>query len=266
MKNLEELRIIITGASSGIGRATAIALSAYNIRMVLTSRHKDALTAVANEITSKNENCPKPVIIPCDLTNSKDIQDMINTSKYVLGRIDVLINNAGWGVYGKSELFTMSDFRQVMEINYFGTLQCMFDTIKLMKQQGHGHIINISSVAAIHGVPYLSAYSASKAALSTLSQGLRAELNESNIKISIVYPGYTQTNFFKNEKKVGSAVRPKGKYMSPEKVAKTIINTLKKGKKDRVLTIEGKLLAFCNNLFPDLVERVMKSIAVKLSS
>jgi short-subunit dehydrogenase len=265
MKNLGNKRIIITGASSGIGKATAIMLSHYNVRMVLTSRNFEALNRVSDEIIKNNPGCPRPFVIPCDMTKPDEIRNMIHTSNYLLGKIDVLINNAGWGVYGESELFTMNDFRQVMEVNYFGTITCMYEALKFMKEEGSGHILNISSVAALHGVPYLSAYCASKSALTTLSQGLKAELNGTNIEISIIYPGYTQTDFFRNEKKVGKAVRPDRKFMPPEKVAKTILNTIIKGRKDHILSLEGKLLYLCRGLFPKLVEKVMRNIALKLS-
>jgi short-subunit dehydrogenase len=134
-----------------------------------------------------------------------------------------------------------------------------------MKETGKGLIINIASVAAMHGIPYAGAYSASKAALVALSQSFRAELAKSGISIMIVYPGYTQTNFFKIEKKVGGARRPTGPYTPVTKVARSIIKAIESERLDLVLSLGGKALRFSQSLMPWLAERVMQRIAYKLA-
>jgi short-subunit dehydrogenase len=116
----------------------------------------------------------------------------------------------------------------------------------------------------MYGVPYLGAYSASKAALVALSQSLRAELWQSGVSIIIVYPGYTQTAFFDHEKKVGGARRPRGPFMSPDKVALAILNAIIHGKEDLVLSLEGKALSFSQRFLPWLVDIGMARIAQKL--
>ena len=122
-------------------------------------------------------------------------------------------------------------------------------------------IVNICSVAAIHGVPYLSAYGASKAALMTFSQSLQAELNEYGISLVVVYPGYTKTRFFKSEKKVGKAVRPNGHYAPAQKVAGAITRTIERGRHELILSLEGKALAATHWILPGLARKVMKNIA-----
>ena len=125
-------------------------------------------------------------------------------------------------------------------------------------------IVNICSLAAIHGVPYLGAYSASKAALMALTQSMSAELKKYGICMVAVFPGYTDTNFFNSEKKVGKAIRPKGPYTSADKVAREIIHAIKNEKEQHILTFQGKALSVVKALFPGIVRVVMRRIAKKL--
>ena len=266
MKNLENRKILITGASSGIGKATAEALAPYNPRLILVARNSNGLSKLATDLKTRYPRISYPTCISCDITKLDEVERMANTCKRLFGTVDVLINNAGYGVYGESVQTTMEDFREVMNVNFFGAINCMYSVLPMMKKTGRGQIINIASVAALHGVPYLSAYGASKAALASVSQSLRAELFDTEIKVNVIYPGYTKTNFFKNEKKVGKAVRPSGPYMPPEKVAKGIIKTIVKSHGDRVIGREGHMLKFLNSLNPGIVEFLLKRVANKLRS
>jgi short-subunit dehydrogenase len=140
----------------------------------------------------------------------------------------------------------------------------MMEALPFLKQAEKGLVINIASVAAKHGVPYLGAYGASKAALAVVSQSFRTELKESGVSLMVVYPSYTQTDFFKNEKKVGGARRFHGPYASPLNVARAIVRAAESGKKNLVLSLEGKALTISQSVFPRLVEKVMDRIAYKL--
>jgi short-subunit dehydrogenase len=133
-----------------------------------------------------------------------------------------------------------------------------------MKKRREGIIVNVCSVAAIHGVPYMSAYGASKAALMTFSQSIQAELNEYGISLVVVCPGYTRTRFFRNEKRVGRAVRPNGRYAPAQQVARSIIHTIEHEKHKLVLSFEGKALAAIHGLFPGLARNAMEKIARNL--
>jgi len=151
-----------------------------------------------------------------------------------------------------------------MDVNFFGSIHCILEVLPHMKRRGQGHIVNIASVAAKHGVPYLGAYGAGKAAIVALSQSLRAELSGSGISVVVVYPGYTQTEFFAKEKLVGGGHRPAQPYESPEKVAKAIIRGIKKNKQEIVLSREGKTLSVAQGLLPYIVDKAMARIAHKL--
>jgi short-subunit dehydrogenase len=133
-----------------------------------------------------------------------------------------------------------------------------------MTRRGEGLIVNIASVAAKHGVPYLGAYCAGKAAFTTLSQSLRAELSGSGISVIIVYPGYTQTEFFAKEKHVGGGRRPDGPFESPERVAQKIIRGIERDKKEIVLSMEGKIMSAIQGILPRIVDKAMERIAHRL--
>jgi len=261
---IEGKRVLITGASSGIGLALTTVLARNGAVLALTSRRSDRLREVAKEIGSAFPHIPTPLAIPCDVAKKESVRKLIKDCTNHLGGIDVLINNAGISVYGDTERTSLEDFHSVMDVNFFGALHCMLEVIPDMKKQGKGIIVNIASVAAKHGVPYLAAYCASKAALVALSQSLRAELSKKGILIMIVYPGYTQTNIFKNEKKVGGAHRPPGPYVSASKVAEAIVRAIKAKKRDLFLSLEGRTLALFQELLPWLVENTMQRIASKL--
>lgn len=261
---IEDSRILITGASSGIGLALSTALARKGAVLALTSRSHDQLKEVAKEIRSAFPYIQTPIVIPCDVTIRESVQRLIQECINRLGSIDVLINNAGVSVYGNTERTTPEDFRSVMAVNFFGALHCMLEVIPGMKRQGRGLIVNIASLAAHHGVPYLGAYCASKAALVAVSQSFRAELSKSSVSIMIVYPGYTQTNIFKNEKKVGGAHRPRGPYVSPSKVAEAIVRAIENEKRDLFLSLKGRALALFQGLLPGLVEKTMQRIASEL--
>jgi short-subunit dehydrogenase len=264
MLNLKELKVLITGASSGIGRALAFEFAEKGAKLALASRKLDSLERVVEEIISFCPDTQQPLIVRCDITRRQDVRRLVMNSARHFGGIDIFINNAGVGIYGDSEFTALEDFRSVMEVNFFGAVQCMQEVLPLMKRRGKGLIVNITSVAAKHGVPYLGAYGASKAALAVFSQSLRAELSESGVSIMIVYPGYTQTNFFRNEKKVGGARRPQGPFASPKKVALAIVKAVESEKRNLVLSMEGKVLAISQSIFPGLVEKAMKRIACQL--
>jgi short-subunit dehydrogenase len=260
---LNDARIIITGASSGIGRALAYRMAAEGARIGLVARNRGRLVEVAEDIAKLYPVGPKPLVYSCDVGRMLSVSKLVRDFDLHYGGIDILINNAGTGVYGDVEKTTMKDFNMVMAVNYYGAANCMLKTLPVMKKMG-GVIVNITSVAARYGVPYLGAYGASKAALVALSQSLRAELSQSGVSIMIVYPGYTQTAFFDHEKKVGGARRPRGPFMSPEKVAQAISNAMIHGKDDLVLSREGKALTFSQRFLPWLVDIGMARIAQKL--
>jgi len=181
-----------------------------------------------------------------------------------LGGLDALVNNAGISVYGSAERTSAEHFRSVMEVNFFGAVHCMLEVLPLLREAGEGLVVNVASVAGMHGIPYLGAYGASKAALAALSQSLRAELACSGVSILVVYPGYTQTEIFRKEVNVGGARRPAGPYDSAEKAAEDIVRGMERGQGDIVLGAEGKALRIFRGVAPWFVDKAMGRMATRL--
>jgi short-subunit dehydrogenase len=264
MRKIKGKRILITGASSGIGKAMAMECARRGAVLALAARGEERLKQVGDEIRISFPQVPSPLIFPCDVVKKKEVDCLLEQCAKKMGNVDILICNAGAGVYGSTERTVSSDYEWIMDVNFFGTVHCLLSVIPLMKHAGEGLIVCVSSVAALHGVPYLGAYSASKAAVAALCQSLEAELHHLGIKLMVVFPGYTQTEFFQKEKMVGGGRRPAGPYAPPEKVARSIIEAVEKGKRQLVLSWAGKALYSTRALFPGLVAWAMRKIAARL--
>jgi short-subunit dehydrogenase len=264
MAEIRGKKVLITGASSGIGRALAFAMAEKGAVLALAARREGRLENVASDISTAFSHLPKPLVFPCDIAVKENVSWLIEESIKSMGRIDILVNNAGIGVYGFTERMSTADFRKILAVNFFGAVHCILEVLPHMTQRGEGCVVNIASVAAKYGVPYLGAYGAGKAALAVLSQSLRAELSGSGVSVVVVYPGYTQTEFFAKEKHVGGGRRPAGPYESPRRVAKKIIRGIEKNKKEIVLTTKGKVLSATQGVLPRLVDKAMARIAQRL--
>jgi short-subunit dehydrogenase len=201
--NIRKKVIIITGASSGIGLATAKLLSKQGAKLALVSRSKEKLEKLLREI-------PESIAVPTDMTKIPEIKKMIKKIKEHFGTIDVLINNAGQGYDAPIERTDIDLFRYIFNLDVIGPLIAMQQVIPLMKKQGGGVIINISSGTALMYLPNMGAYSAMKRALANISLTAREELKENNIIVSVVYPNITLTDFEKNTIKDSSLYENKG--------------------------------------------------------
>ncbi len=257
-------RVVITGASSGIGLELARLVARKGGVLLLAARRLERLQAIAAEIREASPETPMPRVAHCDVADRSCVRRLIDTAVRQLGGIDILINNAGISVYGDAEGTSLEDVCALMQVNFFGPLYGMLDALPEMKREGGGIIVNVVSVAAIHGVPYLAAYGATKAALATYGQSLRAELAETGISVINVYPSLTRTNIFAVEKRVGGARRPKRGYAPASKVARAVARAIETDKHEVVLSAEGNALAALRGLLPTLVQRTMERIAAGL--
>ena len=188
---------IVTGSSSGIGYETSLALARdgfYTFATVRNSKKADKILQVA-----KKENL-NIEIIELDVDDEKSISAAIEKIISKKQRIDVLVNNAGWGLFGSVEDVSMKDFRAQFETNFFGIISIIQKVAPIMRKQGSGVIINVSSVAGRIGFPGSPAYISSKFALEGLSESLRYELGQFGVKIIIIEPGVIKTNFFSSMK------------------------------------------------------------------
>ncbi|MBU7034531.1 MAG: SDR family oxidoreductase [Theionarchaea archaeon] len=182
---------IVTGASSGIGLATARLLTAKGARVALVSRSKDTLERISKEL-------PSSLALPADITKENTIRRMVEQTKEHFGRIDILINNAGQGYDAPIEKTNITTFRYIFELDVVGQLIAMQEVIPIMRSQGGGSIMNVSSGTALMYLPNMGAYSSAKRALVGISLTAREELKRDNIVVSVVYPYITLTNFQEN--------------------------------------------------------------------
>jgi NADP-dependent 3-hydroxy acid dehydrogenase YdfG len=183
--------ILLTGASSGIGLATARHLSALGARLALVARGADALQALAAEL-------PGSLPLPADVTKPDQAARVVEETVTRFGRIDALVNNAGRAMAKPVEHINLGEYADLLELNLLAPLRLMQLVIPRMREHGGGQIVNVSSQASTKYIPYIAGYASTKAALNTLSLTAREELAKDGIRVSVVKPGIVDSDFGKN--------------------------------------------------------------------
>jgi NAD(P)-dependent dehydrogenase (short-subunit alcohol dehydrogenase family) len=183
---LEGKRIVVTGASRGIGRRFADALVREGAHVALLARASDALDTTARELGAS------AVAIPCDIADPQSVRDAFVQVEKALGGLDILINNAGMSIVGTTETFSDSDIEQQIAVNFTGTVYTCRSAIPMLRKSSDAHIVNISSESVKAPYAMLSLYAASKAALENYSRSIRKELRDDGIRVTIIRSGYVQ--------------------------------------------------------------------------
>jgi short-subunit dehydrogenase len=244
---------VVTGASSGIGEATAREMALRGASVVLASRAVDRLEALRRKISASGGVA---LAVETDVSDRGSVEAMVGRTVGELGSLDVLVNNAGLGLSGKIAEVRTEDVRHVFEVNTIGSLNCIQSALVHMERGGR--IINISSVVGRRSIPKVGAYCASKAALGALSDALRVEVADMGISVTSVYPGTTRTSFRENSRRTRDEKRgwrPKG--VTPERVAQRIADAAEKGPRDVYVTIPDRLFVAGVTLLPGLTDRVL---------
>jgi NAD(P)-dependent dehydrogenase (short-subunit alcohol dehydrogenase family) len=192
MPKLEGQVVIITGASAGIGEQTARRLGRGGARVVISARRRDRLDSLMREIQAAGGEA---LAVAADITSADDRASLVDQTVRAFGRIDGLVNNAGYGVRGPIEIVPVDDIRRNFETNVFSLIGLSQLVIPIMRKQGAGRIINISSVAGRIARPLSSVYDSTKHALEALSDGMRGELAPFGIKVVVIEPGFILTEF-----------------------------------------------------------------------
>jgi len=254
VRELAGLRVLVTGASEGIGRAIAKEAAKRGCRVLAVARKRPDLAALAAEVAVEGGTLE---VLAGDVTRGDDHRAMAAAMTERFGGADVLINNAGIGATGHFLDSDPETLRRIFETNYFGTVELTRVFIPLLKQGTRPAIVNISSVLGRKGWPGRSLYSASKFALAGFSDALRAELDRFGVSVIVINPGLTQTNFSKNLLERKARVQLDHlRGMTAETVAAKTLDQLAADCDELTLTRQGRLLVFANRLLPGLIDRL----------
>jgi short-subunit dehydrogenase len=250
--------VIVTGASAGIGRATAVILAQSGANVVLVARSQERLDALVAELSG----CPgQRLAIAGDVGDEVLAETVMEQTIAAFGRVDVLINNAGIG--HKSALADMppADMRRLLDTNVLGLLYLTQTAVPHMKQQGSGHIINISSIVGERPLPNMGLYCASKTAVNFISRALRMELRPYHIRVTTVYPGRTVSEFgdrLLGEKSTNWSSLAR---VSAERVAEAVAKAIRTGKPHVTITWVDWLFVHISRLFPSLTDWLVEFVA-----
>jgi NADP-dependent 3-hydroxy acid dehydrogenase YdfG len=221
---------IITGASSGIGRAAALALAEKGLRLSLLARSESVLSEVAEAAGDRGASDVRRFV--CDVRDEAEVDRAVASTLDRFGRIDVLINSAGLSLNGELDGYSLEDWRTVIDTNLTGTFLTCRAVVPAMKRRGGGQIINISSGAGRNGIKEMSAYCASKFGVIGLTESFALEVRNHNIRVSVLIPGSVATDFSRVAKRDGSRDRDEGGSreigysMTSEEVASVIVAML----------------------------------------
>ena len=257
MQTFQDKVVWITGASSGIGKALALALNAQGAKLVLSARNEAALQEVAAQ-------CKEAFVLPLDLGNSSNFPELAQQVLDKYGSIDFLINNGGNSQRATADETSLDIARQLMEVNYFGPMALTKAVLPIMKKQGNGHIVVLSSIAGKFGFYLRSSYSAAKHALHGFFDSLRLEEEKNGISVTIVCPGKINTNMSINALKGDGTAHAKmdrsmDQGMSAEECARQIIVAVA-AKKEEVLIggkeiLAAKIKRFSPKLFGKIIRK-----------
>ncbi|HEY0723535.1 MAG TPA: SDR family oxidoreductase [Pyrinomonadaceae bacterium] len=213
--DLSNKTAIVTGGTKGIGRAIAKSLVDVGASVAITARHEDEVAKAVTEMNRRSRGMAKGFV--CDVRDYDQVKSLFAN----VGVVDILINNAGVGIFSSVESMSVEDFRTVLETNVFGVFYCCHEAIPLIKQRGGGHIINISSLAGANAHPQMAAYNASKFGLNGFSEALMQEVRHDNIKVSYIMPGSVNTEFGGDEMS-----DQKSWQLQPDDVAEVVMDLL----------------------------------------
>jgi hypothetical protein len=248
--------VIVTGASSGIGEATARQFGREGARLVLAARRIDRLEALAQDIHAMGTGA-ETLVVQADLSKLEEIQALIRQTLDRFGRIDILVNNAGFGRLDWLEnLDPLKDIEAQFDVNVLGVVQTTRQALPVMIKQRSGHIINMGSMAGLVATPTYSIYAACKHAVHGFSEALRREVKPWGIDVSMIYPGGVTTEFGQHAgiKRKTQATTPKFMLLSAEDVGRAVVQLVRRPRAMWILPWLWSVTALLNKLFPSVVD------------
>jgi short-subunit dehydrogenase len=251
--------IVITGASSGIGRSAAIEFANKGAKLVLVARRKEKLDELAKSLSKSTE----VLVCQCDVSDKSQVESMTAQVLNKFSKIDILVNNAGFAIYGTVSDLSIEEIESQMRTNYLGMVYCTKNFLPIFQKQNSGHIVNVASVAASFGLPGIASYCASKFAMLGFSEGLKHELRGTNIGITIVSPIMVRTNFFDHE---SFAKMPKYSPTSldPKTVAKAILSASESSRLEIIVPGIVRVGVWLKHTMPFVINPIMGAAFRKL--
>lgn len=265
MKTISNKTVWITGASSGIGEALAYAFAKEGAYLILTARSKDKLKLVRENCLKMTSQCES---YTADLSSPEQIESLAQEVIEKHKEVDILVNNAGMSQRSLAKDTPVSIDRQIMELNFFGSILLTKLVLPHMLKNGSGHILAISSIVGKFGFPLRTAYSASKHAIQGFFESLRAELKSENIKVTIASPGRIKTEISKNALtetglRHGQMDPGQDGGMDVNKCAKSIVRAVKKDKKDILVGGNELMMVYIHKYLPVLYNKLVNKISNK---
>jgi short-subunit dehydrogenase len=252
---LEKKTVVVTGASSGIGRAAALEFARRGANLVVAARRQELLDEVATACRALGVGC-KTVVT--DVTLRSDCEHLID----VAGHVDILVNNAGFAIFDLFESAKPDDLESMMMTNYFGAVWCAQAVLPQMLARRSGTIVNVASIAGIMGYARMGGYCATKFAMIGFSETLRDEVLGRGVRVAMVCPGTVETDFFvKAERGKMPGASRLILAIKPEKVARAIIAAAEDGKYRRILPVGAALYMKFKEVFPRLAHLFMRRVS-----
>ncbi len=259
-ENFKDKVIVITGASSGIGKELALQLCERGAKLSFGARSEEKLKEICSECESRGGEA---IYRKTDVSNKDDCKALIDTTVEKYGKIDVLVNNAGITMWANfEEIEDISVFEKIIGVNYLGSVYSTYYALPYLKKS-KGLIVGISSLTGKNGVPTRTAYAASKHAMAGFFDSLRIELSDSGVDVTMIYPGFVSTDIRKNA--LGKGGKPLGEshisesgVMNVQTCASQIIKAIEKRKRELVMGLKGKLGILLKPFFPSLIDKIAK--------
>jgi len=252
---LEKKTVVVTGASSGIGRAAALEFARRGANLVLAARRQELLDEVAAACRNLGVECRTVVT---DVTLRSDCEHLID----VAGKVDVLVNNAGFAIFDPFESAKPDDLEAMMQTNYFGAVWCAQAVLPQMLARRSGTIVNVASIAGIMGYARMGGYCATKFALMGFSETLRDEVLGRGVRVAMVCPGTVETQFFvKAERGMMPGASRLILAIKPEHVARVIVKSAEDGKYRRILPVGAALFMRLKEAFPRFAHLLMRRVS-----
>jgi len=263
--SLKDKIVVITGASSGIGKALAVELARRGANLVLGARQYVTLCEITQEL--EKQHAIRAIAVQCDVTREEDCEQLIKQAVLTFGRVDVLINNAGISMRALFQDVDLKVLRSLMDVNFWGAVYCTkYAMPEILKSKGS--IVGVSSIAGYKGLPGRTGYSASKFAMNGFLDALRVENLKTGVHVMTACPGFTASNIRntalnKNGVSQGESSLEEEKMMTAEEVAKIIADGIEKRARTLIMTSQGKMTVTLSKILPALLDKLVYNVFAK---